>query len=71
MKRITYLGVAFLLTGCCCTGPEVVGYQQVGVVRGHPVLAPVLAPGPVVQPAVLGVYYPGPIDVTTTTIDYY
>lgn len=68
MKWIALIGITLIIAGCCCTGPEVVGYQQVGVA---PVLAPVIAPAPVIEPVVLGVGYPGPIDVTTTTIDYY
>lgn len=56
MKWIVLLAIAALTTGCCCN--QVVQYRQVTV-------------APVVEPVILDVDYPGPIDVTTTTIDYY
>ncbi|KTD65134.1 hypothetical protein Lsha_0503 [Legionella shakespearei DSM 23087] len=50
-----------MAAGCCCTTAEVVEYRQV-------TLTPV---APVVQPVIYDVYAPGPLDVTTTTIDFY
>lgn len=61
MKWIFLLGTVVLMTGCCCT-TGVVAYRQVAVV---PVVAPVI------EPAMVFPYSNGPIDVTTTTIDYY
>ncbi|MCL9684805.1 hypothetical protein [Legionella maioricensis] len=60
MKGIIILGIVLLTAGCCCT---TVQYRQVTV-------APV-AIAPVVEPVILSADYPGPLDVTTTTIDYY
>ena len=57
MKWTMLIGVILLTTGCCCS-TQVVQYRQVTV-------------APVVEPVILDVDYPGPIDVTTTTIDYY
>lgn len=58
MKWIMLIGIALITTGCVYTTTEVVPYRQVIV-------------APVVKPVVLDVDYPGPLDVTTTTIDYY
>lgn len=58
MKWIILAGVSLLATACVCSTTEVVQYRQVTV-------------APVVEPVILDVDYPGPIDVTTTTIDYY
>ncbi|CEG57880.1 exported protein of unknown function [Legionella fallonii LLAP-10] len=59
MKWIVLIGIAVLASGCCCvTSSEIVQYRQVTV-------------APVVEPVILDVDYPGPLDVTTTTIDYY
>lgn len=58
MKWILLLGVASLVTGCVYSTTEVVQYRQVIV-------------APVVEPVVLDIDYPGPLDVATTTIDYY
>lgn len=60
MKGIIILGIILLTTGCCCTNVQ---YRQVTV-------APVVV-SPVVEPVILSADYPGPLDVTTTTIDYY
>lgn len=56
MKWIMLIGITFILSSCCCTN-RVVQYRQV-------VVAPV-----VVEPVILGDLEP--IDVTTTTIDFY
>jgi hypothetical protein len=61
MKGIIILGIILLTAGCCCTSTQLVQYRQVTV-------APVV---PVVEPVILSADYPGPLDVTTTTIDYY
>ncbi len=59
MKWILLIAIALLTTGCCCVpSTAIVQYRQVTV-------------APVVEPVVLDVDYPGPLDVTTTTIDYY
>ena len=71
MKWTLLAGVVALTTGCCTT-TEVVQYRQVGVVRVAPIVRPV-----VVRPVVTRVVEPvlvdyvEPIDVTTTTIDFY
>lgn len=51
-------GITLLCAGCCCTNTEIIQYRQVAV-------------APVVQPVILDVDYPQPLDVTTTTIDFY
>ncbi len=51
------IGITLLSCGCCCTGP-VVEYRQVAV-------------APVVEPVILDVDDPEPLDVTTTTIEFY
>ncbi len=56
MKWIILFGAVVLMAGCCCT--RVVAYRQVAV-------------APVVEPVLIYPYSQGPIDVTTTTIDYY
>ncbi|WP_018578516.1 hypothetical protein [Legionella shakespearei] len=61
MKWILLIGITLMAAGCCCTTAEVVEYRQV-------TLTPV---APVVQPVIYDVYAPGPLDVTTTTIDFY
>ncbi|KGP64244.1 hypothetical protein EP47_04115 [Legionella norrlandica] len=59
MKWIILIVIAVTTTGCC-TMKEVVEYQQVTVVS------------PVVEPVLLDVDGPPePLDVTTTTIDFY
>ena len=58
MKWIILIGVTLIAAGCCCSSTEIVQYRQVTV-------------APVVEPVVLDIDYPGPLDVTTTTIDYY
>lgn len=58
MKWILLIGVTLLGAGCCCTTAEVVEYRRVTV-------------APVVQPVLVDVFEPGPLDVTTTTIDFY
>lgn len=63
MKWIMLIGVTLFAAGCCCTSAEYVEYRQVTV-------APVVA-APVVQPVILDVDNPEPLDVTTTTIDFY
>ena len=56
MKWFIILGIGLLSAGCCCnTG--VVAYRQVVV-------------APVIEPVQYG-YYSEPLDVTTTTIDFY
>ena len=56
MKWIVLIGALVLMTGCCCT--RVVAFRPVAVV-------------PVIEPVMVFPYSQGPIDVTTTTIDYY
>jgi len=59
MKWIMLIGIIGLMAGCCCTNTtEVVQYRQVAV-------------APVVEPVIIDQYNPGPIDVTTTTVDFY
>ncbi len=58
MKGIIVLGIILLTTACTCRTTQIVQYRQVTV-------------APVVEPVILGIEYPGPLDVTTTTIDYY
>lgn len=61
MKWIMLIGVTLIATGCCCTNyrsTEIVQYRQVAV-------------APVVETVVLDVDNPEPLDVTTTTIDFY
>ena len=58
MKWLILIGVTLIATGCVTSTTEIVEYRQVTV-------------APVVEPVILDVDYPGPIDVTTTTIDYY
>ncbi|BCA94292.1 hypothetical protein TUM19329_06530 [Legionella antarctica] len=58
MKGLIVLGIFLLTTGCACRTTEIVQFRQVTV-------------APVVEPVILGIEYPGPMDVTTTTIDYY
>ncbi|WP_165482376.1 hypothetical protein [Legionella moravica] len=58
MKWILLIGVALLSTGCVYTSTEVVEYRQVTV-------------APVVETVMFDYDQPGPIDVTTTTIDFY
>lgn len=78
MKWIALIGVPVVLTGCaccqtevvgstCCRPAAVVGYTKVGVV---PVVAPVVV-APVVEPVMVDAGYIEPLDVTTTTIDFY
>jgi hypothetical protein len=57
MKWLILIGFSLIAAGCCST-TEIVQYRQVTV-------------APVVEPVILDVDYPGPLDVTTTTIDYY
>lgn len=63
MKWIILLSMAALLMGCCCT--DVVEYKQVNVAR----VAPVRVVSPVIEPVLVD--YVEPVDVTTTTIDFY
>jgi len=57
MKWIMLLGVSFILSSCCCTPTtRVVQYRQVAVT---PVMETII------------VNDQEPIDVTTTTIDFY
>lgn len=65
MKSILLAGVALLTTGCCCNTTEVVQYKRVMPVTK--VVTKVVSP--VVQPVIVD--YVQPVDVTTTTIDFY
>ncbi len=56
MKWIILFGSVVLMAGCCCT--NVVAYRPVAVT-------------PVVEPVAIYAYPVGPLDVTTTTIDFY
>ncbi|KTC89474.1 hypothetical protein OQJ18_09155 [Fluoribacter dumoffii] len=87
MKWVFLLGSIILMAGCCCNNvyytpaytPAVVTYKPVvsykPVVTYKPVVvkpviaAPVVAP--VVEPVSVYSYPVGPMDVTTTTIDFY
>ena len=81
MKGILLTGIIILVTGCC-SSPGYVEYTQVAVapaprlVVTPPVVAAVpVVPvvtrviNPVVQPVTVD--YVEPLDVTTTTIDFY
>ena len=79
MKWIILLGTAVFMAGCCCT-TSVTTYRPVvykpvarcGVVMGcRNVAVMPVAVAPVVEPVLMYPYGDGPIDVTTTTIDYY
>lgn len=59
MKWIMLIVITLTTAGCCCTTAEVVEYQQVTVAS------------PVVEPVILDVDDPEPLDVTTTTIEFY
>lgn len=62
MKWIMLLGIGFLVSGCTYYTQEVVSYRQVAVV-------PV---SPVVETVSYGVYgVQEPLNVTTTTVDFY
>jgi hypothetical protein len=68
MKWIMLAGIIGLTTGCCCTSTtQVIAYRQVSVV---PVKRVAIVPvRPVIEPVT--VEYVEPVDVTTTTIDFY
>ena len=57
MKWILLIASVVLMAGCCCTTTDVIAYRQVTVT-------------PVVEPIVY-TYPQQPLDVTTTTIDFY
>lgn len=57
MKWMILIGAVLFMAGCCCT-TQVVQYRQVAI-------------APVIEPVMIFPYSQGPIDVTTTTIDYY
>lgn len=63
MKWIILLCMAALTAGCCTT--QVVAYRQVSVAR----VVPVRVVSPVIEPVLVD--YVEPVDVTTTTIDFY
>ncbi|KTD40843.1 hypothetical protein [Legionella parisiensis] len=80
MKWIILLGSVVLMAGCCCTSgvtyytpsytpvyARTVTYKP--VVTYRPVVTRVVTP--VVQPVTVYSYPVGPLDVTTTTIDFY
>lgn len=56
MKWIMLIGVTFIISSCCCSTTEIVQYRQVTV-------------APVIEPVIIDDQEP--IDVTTTTIDFY
>jgi hypothetical protein len=56
MKWMILIGTVVFMAGCCCT-TQVVEYRRTIY--------------PVVEPVLVYPYSQGPIDVTTTTIDYY
>ena len=66
MKWTILASIIFLTTGCCCTN-QVVEYRQVRVARVVPVVTRIVTP--VIEP--VRVDYVEPIDVTTTSIDFY
>ena len=67
MKRTLLVTLAVLLAGCCCT--RVVQYRQV---VATPVVTTTWVTAPaVVQPVIVYPYSQGPVDVSTTTVDYY
>jgi hypothetical protein len=70
MKWMMLTGVILITTGCCCT--QAVEYRRVVVsqpccTRAVPEVTRVITP--VVEPVVVD--YVEPVDVTTTTIDFY
>lgn len=72
MKGIILLGITLLTTGCACNTcytTELVQYRQVRVAPVVPVVTRVVAP--VIQPVIIDAGYIEPLDVTTTTIDFY
>lgn len=82
MKWIVLAGIISLATGCCTTTPEVIGYRQVNVVSVKtmavtPCCTKIIAVKPVVTRVVTPVIEPvlvdyvEPVDVTTTTVDFY
>lgn len=84
MKGIMLIGIALFTTGCCntCYTTEMVQYRQVKVTPVVPVVTrqvkvtpvvPVVTRvvAPVVQPVIIDAGYVEPLDVTTTTIDFY
>ena len=64
MKWTILLGIILLASGCCCTTTEVIPYKQTTVTR---IATPIVSP--VVEPVIVN--YVEPMDVTTTTIDFY
>lgn len=54
-----------IASGCCCRATNLVAVRQVSVVPVVPVVSPVI------QPVILDAGYVEPLDVTTTTIDFY
>jgi len=56
MKGILMIGICLLLSSCCCTSTQIVQYRQVSV-------------APVMEAVIMNDQEP--IDVTTTTIDFY
>lgn len=58
MKWIILLTLALLSTACVYSSDELVQYRQVTVT-------------PVVEPAVVDTEYPGPLDVSGTTVSFY
>lgn len=67
MKWIMLMCVGLLTAGCCCNNVGVVTYRQVAVV---PVVSfRQVAVAPVIEPVIYS--YSEPLDVTTTTIDFY
>lgn len=58
MKWIVLAAVTLLSTACVNSTTEIVEYQQVNVVN-------------VINPGIYDMDDPEPMDVTTTTVDYY
>ncbi|KTD66877.1 MULTISPECIES: hypothetical protein [Legionella] len=80
MKWIILLGSIALTAGCCCntvyyTSPAFTPVTYARTVTYRPVVTmqPVVrrVVTPVVQPVTVFSYPVGPLDVTTTTIDFY
>ncbi len=74
MKWIALASIVFLLSACgCCINRDVVEYRQVNVapVVVKPVYTAPVVRSVYVRPAPVTIVDVDPIDVTTTTIEYY
>lgn len=70
MKWIMLMCIGLLTAGCCCNNVGVVTFRQAAFVPVVPVVPfRQVVVAPVVEPVVYS--YSEPLDVTTTTIDFY